>query len=300
MIDLSIIIVSYNTKELTRKCIESIINNTHIVSYEIIIVDNASTDGSVEYMDSLGRDKSRLIPTIKIITNKENLGYAKANNQGIKAALGQAILLLNSDTIIQKNSIDEACEHLQSADILTVNLKNKDMTNQQAAGFGPNIFNIFCWAFFIDDIPVINKLLKPYQISDLSFFKNDHEVDWVMGAFFLMKKSVSEKIGMLDENIFMYGEEMEYCRRAKNAGFKTSYFSNPKIIHFGMGSSETSEGAIVGEYKALKYFFHKYSPGWQEFALCIIIKLSAGIRAMIYKMTNPTRFKIYEKAFKII
>lgn len=295
-VDLSIIIVSYNTRELTKNCIKSIVDNTHKISFEIIVVDNASTDGSVEEVKNL---KLKGQSSLKIVENKENLGYAKANNQGIKIANGKVILLLNSDTVILENSIDKAYEYLKESDILTINLKNKDGTNQQAAGFGPNLFNIFCWAFFIDDLPFIKHLISPYQISDVDYFNQDHEVDWVMGAFFMMKCDVVLKIGNLDENIFMYGEEMEYCRRAKKKGFKIKYFSNPSIIHYGMASAETNEGAIVGEYRALKYFFQKHGGKVQTVCVSLIIKMSVILRMIIFAFINKRKAKIYATSFKL-
>lgn len=289
-VDLSIIIVNYNTKDLTVGCIKSVKKHTKGLNYEIILVDNASSDGSVEEIEKLD---------VKIIKNKKNLGFSKGNNQGIKISKGHAILLLNSDTEICDNAIGLALDKLKEADILTVKIKGKDGKSQQAGGYGPNLFNLFCWAFFIDDIPFLNKLIKPYQISNLKFFDQDRRLDWVIGAFFMMKKEVVEKIGGLDENIFMYGEEMEYCKRACNVGFKVRYYSEPEIIHYGMGSSETGGGAILGEYKALKYFFKKYENGLSNFVLRLIIKVSVILRIAIFKLINQNKAKIYAKAYQI-
>jgi hypothetical protein len=290
-VDLSIIIVNYNTKDLTISCIKSVQEHTKGLNYEIILVDNASDDGSIEEIKKLG---------VKIIQNAKNFGFSKANNQGIKIARGDTILLLNSDTEIHNNAIGLASEKLKKADILTVKIKSENGENQQAGGYGPNLFNLFCWAFFIDDIHFLYKLIKPYQISYLNFFDQDRQVDWVIGAFFMMKKAVIEKIGALDENIFMYGEEMEYCRRARNAGFKIRYYSKPEIIHYGMGSSESGEGAIIGEYKALKYFFRKFQPSWQNYILNFILRSSILLRIMLYNFKGSSKAKIYAKAFKNI
>lgn len=289
-VDLSIIIVNYNTKDLTTSCIKSIMEFTKGFNYEIILVDNASTDGSVEEIEKLD---------VKIIKNKKNLGFSRGNNQGIQIAQGQAILLLNSDTKIYNNAINQALDKLKEADILTVRIKSEDGKNQQAGGYGPNLFNLFCWAFFIDDIPFLSKLIKPYQISNLKLFNEDRQLDWVIGAFFLMKKEVVGRIGGLDENIFMYGEEMEYCRRARDAGFKVRYYSEPEIIHYGMGSSETGEGAIIGEYRALKYFFKKYGNLLSNFFLNLIIKMSIILRIVIFSFSRPHKAKIYAKAYKL-
>ena len=290
-VDLSIIIVNFNTRDLTVNCIKSVINNTKDLRYEIILVDNASADGSLEALSKFD---------IKIIRNSQNLGFSKANNIGIKEASGKAILLLNSDTKTHNNSIKEAYLKLKEADILTVKIKGEDGKNQQAGGFGPNLFNLFCWAFFLDDIPGLNRFIRPYQISDLSFFNQDRKVDWVMGAFFMMKRQVVKRIGVLDENIFMYGEEMEYCRRARDDGFKIKYFSQPEIIHYGMGSSESGEGAILGEYRALKYFFSKYGNKITNFIIGVIIKLSIILRIVMFSLFDKNKARIYEKAYKNI
>lgn len=291
-IDLSIIIVNYNTQDLTCDCIRSIKENTKNLRYEIILIDNNSSDGSIEAVKNKFKD-------VIIIKNSTNLGFSKANNQGIQKAKSDAILLLNSDTKLNDNSIKKALDYLKKADILTIRIKSYDGKNQQAGGYGPNLFNLLCWAFFLDDLPGVNRLIKPYQISDLSFFDADHEVDWVIGAFFMTKRNIFDKIGLLDENIFMYGEEMEYCRRAKDAGFKIKYFAGPEVVHYGMGSSETGEGAILGEYKALKYFFHKYGTNFSRAITNLIIKSSIALRVIIFSIIDREKAKIYEKAYQV-
>jgi hypothetical protein len=291
-IDLSIIIVNYNTKDLTCDCIKSIKENTRDLKYEIILVDNNSNDGSVSAIKKNFKD-------VIIIENTENLGFSKANNQGIQKAKSDEILLLNSDTKLNDNSIKKAFDYLKKADILTIRIKSYDGKNQQAGGYGPNLFNLFCWAFFLDDLPFMNRLIKPYQISNLSFFDTNHEIDWVIGAFFMTTRNVIDKIGLLDENIFMYGEEMEYCRRAKDAGFKIKYFAGPEIIHYGMGSSETGEGAILGEYKALKYFFQKYGTNFSRVIAGFMIKSSIVLRIIIFNIIASEKAKIYEKAYQV-
>ncbi len=290
-VDLSIVIVNYNTKKLTAECVESIISHTKRLNYEIIIIDNFTTDESVNFL-------SKEFPDIRIIANKQNLGYAKANNQGIKEAKGRAILLLNSDTKITKSDVlEKSVELLRKKDILTINIQAMDGHNQQAAGFGPNLLNLFFWAFFLDDLPILRNLVKPYQISSLKYFDTNHDVDWVIGAFFLAKREVFEKTGYLDERIFMYGEEMEFCRRARKNGYNVGYFCQPSIIHYGMGSAESSDSAIIGEYQALKYFFQKHEPQWKNYILSAIIKASIVLRIIIFNLIRRKKAKIYAKAF---
>ncbi len=290
-IDLSVVIVNYNTKNLTIDCLESIFNHTHKINFEIILIDNNSTDNSVENI-------KRKFQRVRIIQNSRNVGYAKANNQGIKAAKGKSILLLNSDTkIIFDKTLEKAINYLKKADILTINIQSPNGRNQQAAGFGPTLLNLFFWAFFLDDLPIIRDIVKPYQISNLSFFNNNHQVDWVIGAFFLAKRDVFEKVGLLDEKIFMYGEEMEFCRRVREKGYKIGYFSTPSIVHYGMGSAESSDSAIIGEYRALKYFFQKHEVKWKNYILNAIIRISIILRIIIFSLIGNSRLKNYEKAY---
>lgn len=290
--DLSIVIVNFNTAAMTADCLQSIIDHQQNLKLEIILIDNASFD------ESLTLFKSKFGQKVKIVENQENIGFAAANNQGSKLAHSDNILFLNSDTLIIDNSLSKALSHLKEADLLTVKIKSKSGENQQAGGFGPNLFNLFLWAFFIDDLPNVHRIFKPYQISNLNFFNREQELDWVIGAFFLIKKSVFEKVGGFDENIFMYGEEMELCRRVKQSGFIIKYFPDCEIIHFGNGSSGGDrKNAIIGEFTALQYFFQKHGSKKVVGIVKLILKAAAGLRAVLFRMLKMPNFEVYEKIF---
>src|SRR3990167_2786684 len=174
--DLSLIIVNWNTIELLEDCLMSIFKFTKNVSFEVIVVDNGSKDGS----QAMVRKK---FPQIKLIPNKDNLVFAKANNQGIKLAKGKYILLLNSDTYLIENSFKKIIEGVNKFDNLGAMgplLLNEDRSIQQSVGFFPHLPQIIWWMSFIDDLPG-GTFLKPYHVDHDSFYQKDQQADWLTG-----------------------------------------------------------------------------------------------------------------------
>ena len=275
--ELSIITVSFNTEEITLNCLNSILKNTKGVDYEIIVVDNGSKDNSVKALKRLANDN----PQIKLIEAGENLGFGKANNLGAGNAKGEYLLFLNSDTFVIDNAIKEALNFAKTKKDLGVyscRLLNPDHTTQPSGGHFPNLFNLFAWQFFIDDLPLVGDLFKSIHPHEQGFFfldrltKNKKQKsrftqrekypDWVMGAFMMVEKSVFDKAGGFDENIFMYTEEMELTYRIRKLGLKTYYRNTPAIIHLG-GASGGSHLALTSEVKYMIYFWKKHRPHWQ-------------------------------------
>lgn len=294
--DLSIIIASYNTQKLLGKCLSSVYKFTKGIKFEVIVVDNASKDGSID----LVRNK---FPQVKLIVNRQNLGFAKANNQGIKIAKGKYVFLLNSDAYLIENSLEKLIKNIKSRSNLGAiapQLLNVDGTIQQSAGFFPNLPQIFYWMSFIDDLPG-GTFLKPYHIDHDSFYRNGHEIDWATGASFLIPRKVIEKVGALDQHIFMYGEEVEWCYRIKKTGFKIYFAPITKIVHLGRGSSgEIPTKAFVGEYKGIIYFYKKHK---SKFALQIaklFLKIGALLRITLFSFLGRKELvKSYVEALKV-
>ncbi len=283
MVDLSIVIASFNTKDLTIDCIKSVIDLTKGISYEIIVIDNASSDGSAE---AFNKNKK-----VKLIKNETNLGFAKANNQGIKVASGKFILLLNSDTKLTSNILMPLVDIMEKhADIGVIScaLKNKDGSLQATGGYFPTLLRVFTWMFFIDDLPIISGLISSYH-PKISFYNTNHEMDWVTGAFFLTRKEIWQKRG-LDEDYFMYVEEVDFCFRVKKDGWKVLYDPQYNLIHYG-GASSTSSHPILSEFRGLKIFYKKHKPAWQSLVLRIILKIGAFLRIFLI---SP---RIYKNAF---
>jgi GT2 family glycosyltransferase len=223
-LDLSIIIVSWKVKDLLKNCLTSIFKETAKIKFEVIVIDNGSVDETVEMV-------AGDFPQVKIISNLRNRGFAKANNQGIKQAQGRYILLLNPDTIIINQALDKIVEFMdkhQQAGIIGCKLLNPDYSTQPSVRKFP---------VFVDHLIMMFKLhhlftLKRYLITDFDYNK-ESEVEQVMGAFFLINKEVIKKIGLLDEGYYIWFEEVDYCFRAKQAGFSVIYTPMSQIIHLG-------------------------------------------------------------------
>lgn len=301
--ELSIIIVSYNTRKLITNCIKSIIKNLKGVSFEIIVVDNGSSDGSVKKLTELNR-------LIKLIKNKDNVGFAKANNQGVKIAKGRYILFLNSDTLIRENVIFEILAWMKrnpKVAVATCALRNVDGSIQGTGGYFPSLFRIFSWMFFLDDIPYIDRIIKPFHplhsaspiYKGESFYLKPKEVDWVTGAFMLVRKKVLEEVGYFDEDYFMYAEDVDLCFRVKSKGWQIWYLPQWSITHIGGGSS-TKEFPILSEYKGIKLFFKKHKPSWTYSLVRFFLKCGALFRMILFGFIKGKEgFEIYAKAFSV-
>ena len=214
--DLSIIIVSFNTKDLLKRCLDSL-----PLSEEVIVVDNASTDGSVEMLEKFQASHS----SFRTIFNKKNLGFAKAVNQGIKEARGTYILLLNSDTVVKPGALLAMINFVQIhplAGVVGGRLLNSDGTIQGS-----------CY-----HLPGIGRVIKEWwlgkeKISEKYAPKGEEptEVESVVGGSFLIPREVVDRVGLLDERFFMYFEDLDYCRRVRKAGFKVYYLPKAEFIH---------------------------------------------------------------------
>jgi GT2 family glycosyltransferase len=259
-LDLSIITVSFNTREILTNCIKSIVKYTKGITYEIIVVDNDSKDGSIERIKEL----EKKYPQVRFVDAKANVGFGKANNLGAKKAKGEYLLLLNSDTLIFDNAIKESLDNLKKLSdvgVYSCKLLNADKTVQASGGHFPTFGNVFAWQFFIDDLPFIGSLIPSFH-PQLSSYNRNRQMDWITGAFMIIPKDVYDQVDGFDENIFMYTEEMELCFRLRKLGYKTVYQISPSIIHLG-GASGGSVFALTSEIKNMIYFWKKHKPKWQ-------------------------------------
>lgn len=237
--DLSIIIVSYNTKNLTENCIRSILLAYWHSSYEIIVVDNNSHDGSVEMI-------REYFPTVKLIVNHDNKLFAIANNQGASVASGRWLLLLNSDTIIYDNNVQDLLDFADTMpkDVICVGPKllNKDRSLQSQGMFGDSHYDMIVKHFKLGTIlpSFIGKVILPP--GTYRWNKNKaHEVGWIGGAAMMIRSKDYMKLGGLNERLEFYGEEPEFCYRARKNGYHTWYYPHSEIIHMGGGSSKNKK-----------------------------------------------------------
>lgn len=255
IIDVSIIIVSWNTKELLRNCLKSIYDETKKYTFEIIVVDNDSPDRSADMV-------AQEFPGVKLIANKTNNGFAPANNQGIEIAKGKNILLLNPDTIIIKQAIDKMLDYIytnqsRGVGIVTCKLLNDDLSLQKSVN---NFFNL--WRSFIEN-RFFADFLSKYSTKNafMSFWDHseEREIDWAYGAVLLYTREVADKVGMLDDKFWIYAEEMDFYMRVKKAGFKAVFLHDVEIIHYGKSSSRQRRAEMfIQNYKSFYLFLKKH------------------------------------------
>jgi len=229
-VELSIIVVNWNTRQLLRECLDSVRAHAPTCAFEVIIVDNASTDGSVEMV----REE---FPGYVLIVNSTNRGFAAANNQAMQIATGEQILLLNSDTLVHGNVLQESVNYLQShAEVGAMGCRvlNTDGTVQLTCSQFPSLWNQLLMT------SGLWKLRRPryfgkYLMTDWQR-DSEREVDVISGCYLLTRRSVIRQIGMLDENFFFFGEETDWCLRMRNAGWKLRFAPVGVITHHGSAS----------------------------------------------------------------
>lgn len=241
MLDVSIILVSYNTKDLTRACIKSVIEKTEGLSYDIWVVDNNSSDNSCEMI-------KQEFPHVHLIENKENKGFGAANNQAIKQAESKYVFLLNTDTLLLNNSIKILFDYMEENPNLGAcggNLYDAEGNHVHAYGhyktFMSKMVKTFKLGYFFPKEKAINEDKGQNEQDE---FK---EVDIIVGANLFMRKSVLDEIGIFDEDFFLYDEETELQFRIKKAGYNISLNPNSKIAH--LEGKSTKNRAISRAFK---------------------------------------------------
>ncbi|HSP88238.1 MAG TPA: glycosyltransferase, partial [Ignavibacteriaceae bacterium] len=253
--DLSIIIVNYNVKEFLQNLIHSIYKAGENLKYEIIIVDNASDDGSFELLNEK-------FPQIKLIVNDKNLGFSKANNIGLNKAKGKYLLLLNPDTIVQEDTFEKMInffEKTPEAGMAGCKILNPDGTLQLACRRSfPGPWTSFCKVTGLSNLFPNSRLFAMYNLTYLN--ENEtYEVDAISGSFMMLKREAYEKVGNLDEQFFMYGEDLDWCYRMQKAGFKVYYVHNTTIIHYkGESTKRSSIDETKVFYNAMHLFVKKH------------------------------------------
>ncbi|SHK91951.1 glycosyltransferase family 2 protein [Fibrobacter sp. UWEL] len=261
--DVSIIIVTYNTRQMTAECIDSVFEKTSGIDFEVILVDNASADGSKEFFEKDQR--------IRYIYSPENLGFGRANNKGAEVAKGKYLFLLNSDTLLENNAVKEFYDYMEQADSQTACcgclLVNKDHERIHSFGSFHTLTNAIvekCWP--LDRFKILLKLGK-FPKYDNPKFETDQEafeVPFATGAALVVRKEVSDKYGLFDPDFFMYSEDMDLQHRYFEHGFKSVIIRTPQIIHlFGMSSKKGSVKKIEMNFKSLFLYMKKhYSFGY--------------------------------------
>jgi GT2 family glycosyltransferase len=275
---LSIIIVNYNVKYFLEHCLQSVYEALQNVEAEVFVVDNASKDDSVQML------KQRF-PQVKLIVNTQNVGFAKANNQAIREAKGQYILLLNPDTIVQRDTFEKCIAFMDAhPDAGGLGVKMIDGSGtylpESKRGF-PSPWVAFCKAFGLTALFPRTKLFAGYYLGHLNSDET-HAVEVLAGAFMMMRREALDKTGLLDETFFMYGEDIDLSYRIIKAGYKNYYYSETRIIHYkGESTKKGSLNYVKMFYQAMIIFARKHFGGSKAGPLIFIIQCAIYVRALI-------------------
>lgn len=294
MIPLSIIIVSFNTKEITKKCLLSLNKNfiKYPLEHEIIVVDNNSQDGTVEFLLDLEKQWNNL----HVFLSKKNIGFGKGNNIGLVKSTGKYILYLNSDAIISDidfRDLIKLMEMKKDMGALTVKviLSTGEIDPASHRGF-PTLWRSFTYfsglekTFF--NIPLLNKLFGGYHLTHLNL-NNIHEIDVLTGAFLFTKREIIDKIGGFDDDYFAYGEDIEMAFQIKKLGYKIIYYPLWKVLHLKSVSGLKKNDLNIRKktnnyfYDSMKIFYDKHYAENHNWLTNKLIHLAIDIKKSLNK-----------------
>lgn len=268
---LSIILVNYNGSKFLYNCLNSIKINLSDYDYEVIIVDNSSTDNSIQII----KDN---FSSYKLICSHLNLGFGKANNLAVKESNGHYLLFLNTDTVLSENTPQKLLEYLRNnstVGVISPKITFEDGRYQLSCGNLPSLVTEF-----LDKVKY--KLDNHYHFLLSQFYNRQYskirEVGWVTGACLMIRRDLFEAIGGFDENFFMYFEDKDLCKRVKELGYEVIYYPTTTIIHLLGGSSHGIKKSVSKYYRDSQlYYYQKHLGKLQTFLLRIYLKLTGKI-----------------------
>lgn len=247
---LSIIVVNWNTRNLLSNCLSSIIDSRLEWDYEVVVVDNGSNDGSQEMIRGQFEE-------VKLIPNLDNPGFARANNQALRQCSGEFVLLLNPDTVVKPGAIEILVRFLEDtpeAGACGAYLLNPDGSLQESAYPEPTLFREFWRMFHLDE-------LVPYGVYPMEQWDQDQprEVDVLMGACMLIRSKALDEVGLLDEDFYIYSEEVDLCTRLRRTGWSLYWIPTAEVIHFGGQSTrQVAEDMFLHLYEGKILYFRKH------------------------------------------
>ncbi len=279
--DLTISIVSYNSLNFLKECLDSILRNPPALDYEIIVVDNASNDGTVEFV-------KKNYPEVALISNNRNIGFAAANNKSIEKSHSKYVLLINSDCRVYEKSLDSLVEFMKKNPKIGIagpKIVNSDGTIQLSCRRFPSLLNAAAHTILADIFPG-NPFSKKYKLADICR-DNPFRVDWVSGSCVIIRKEALEDTGVLDEKYFMYVEDLDICYRMWQENWEVYYYPQAEIMHHIAGSS--GGGKIKSSFRMQKsvfYFFWKnYRKNWRIILIPLLV-LVLGFRLFLSVVKN--------------
>jgi GT2 family glycosyltransferase len=287
--DISVVILSWNDKQHLDGLLKSLANSTGTRSMEIIVVDNASTDGSPEMVETE-------FPGVKLIKNKENLGFPKGNNVGVMASRGKYVYLLNSDIKVLDGCIDALADYLDQnprVGMVGPKILNRDMTHQSSCRTFPTLWNNFCSAAGLAKAFAGSKF---FSGEHMMYFKGDRtlEVDVLVGCFWAVRREAIDQFGLLDEGFFIYAEDVDWCKRCWKAGWRVVFYPGAEAIHY-QGASTTKKDpvrfALTQQRSVLRYWKkHHGTAGRRGMSCLIFVHLVARwVAALMNYLARPSK-----------
>lgn len=267
--DVSIITVSWNVRDLLRACLHSIAATGGELGQEMIVVDGGSEDGSPDMV-------AQEFPDVRLLRLEENVGFPKGNNLGMAGSRGRNLLLLNPDTEVTEGAVATMAAYLdQHADVGVVGptLLNPDGTLQSSRRRFPTLATAFVESTWLQRF-TSRRILDRYYMREAGE-EVSVDVDWLVGACLMVRRQVWQQVGGMDEAYFMYSEELDWCRRIKDAGWRVVYLPAARIIHHvGMSSQQAVTSRHINFQRAKLRYFHKHHGPWLATALRIFLLLS--------------------------
>jgi GT2 family glycosyltransferase len=253
-VDISVVIVAWNAKHYLELCLESLAKAPPQRSIEVLVVDNASADGSAEMI-------AAKFPWVKLIESKENLGFSKGNNVAIRQCRGRYIALVNPDVVVFPGCLDTLADFLdQNPKVADVGPRvfNPDMTQQSTCRRFPTVWNNFCTA---THLATIFKGRRFFAGEHMFYFPHDRTlmVDVIVGCFSMIRRAAFDEVGLLDEDLFMYGDDVDWCRRARNAGWEVVFYPHARAIHDrGKTTAPFPVRFAVAQQRSVLHYWRKH------------------------------------------
>ena len=292
---LSIIVVNWNTREITRACLASVREHLGTIPYEVLVVDNASSDGSAEMV-------RHDFPWVRLLANDENVGFGRANNQAMRVARGEYFFLLNSDTLLSDDSLEKMVRWMETepeVGIAGCKLLNEDRTGQISCTRFPSLrTSIF-------EELLLYKLVSRKRQGEIllgGYWDHDHprDVDALWGAAMLVRRRVFEETGGFDEGIFMYGEDLEWCMRVRDRGWRIHFNPVCRIVHLDHRSSNIRYGDTRVDLSLQRGYdlYRRHNGAMATAALLVVKATGAAIRLAYFGLRSrlPGKNREYHRA----
>lgn len=283
MIDLSIIIVNWNTKDLLQACLQSVFAHPPAGSFEVWVVDNASTDGSVAMLRQ--HFPPAQFPQMRLLTNGDNGGFGKGNNQAFERCNGRYIFLLNSDTEVKPLALTRLVQFMDmqpDAGAAGSLLLNPDGTRQESCYPRPTLFRELWRLLHLDRLYMLGR----YPMADWEATA-PREVDVIQGAALILRREILQKIGLFDETYFMYSEEVDLCRRLQKNGWRLFWLPQSQVVHYGGQSTrQMAEVMFLQLYQSKLIYFRKHDGRLAVWLYKLILALASLVRLALLPLTK--------------